>query len=346
MIVAKYRILSIDGGGVRGLLVTVLLQQLDKRLPGWRDRVDLLAGTSTGGIIALGLAKGLTPTDLRILYYDKSPRIFGDSLLDNIRDLGRVVGAEFSNRNLRQELEAVFGATKLQNLGKRVLISSFDLDNEDPDPAKRTWKPKFFHNFPGTDTDGSLRAVDVALYTSAAPTYFPSVDGYVDGGVAANNPSMAALAQSLDRRSQIPQRPSIDEITLAVDRDRTIAVEDHRQAPRLGLRPVGQAASAPHVRCRVRNSRLPMPADPRRPLPPDRLHLPAGPGDRPRRTHCPGSLGQDRRTGDDGRPRPGSALASQELDVGDARRWSRSIQASLIRSGAVATFGDGCGSAG
>jgi patatin-like phospholipase/acyl hydrolase len=212
--VTKYRILSIDGGGVRGLLVTVLLQQLDKRLPGWRDRADLLAGTSTGGIVALGLAKGLTPTDLRSLYYDKSARIFGDSLLDNIRDLGRVVGAEFSNRNLRQELEAVFGATRLQNLGKRVLISSFDLDNEDPDPNKRTWKPKFFHNFPGTDTDGSLRVVDVALYTSAAPTYFPSVDGYVDGGVAANNPSMAALAQSLDRRARIPQRPSIDEISL------------------------------------------------------------------------------------------------------------------------------------
>ena len=211
---AKYRILSIDGGGVRGLLVTVLLQQLDQRLPGWRDRADLLAGTSTGGIIALGLAKGLSPTDLRTLYYDKSPRIFGDSLLDDIRDLGRVVGAEFSNRELRKELEAVFAATRLQDLGKRVLISSFDLDNEDPDPNQRTWKPKFFHNFPGTDTDGSLKVADVALYTSAAPTYFPSVDGYVDGGVAANNPSMAALAQSLDRRARIPQRPSIDEISL------------------------------------------------------------------------------------------------------------------------------------
>jgi patatin-like phospholipase/acyl hydrolase len=211
---AKYRILSIDGGGVRGLLVTVLLQQLEMGLPGWRDRTDLLAGTSTGGIIALGLAKGLTPTDLRHLYYDKSPAIFGDSLLDDIRDLGRVVGAEFSNRNLRRELESVFGVTRLQDLGQRVLISSFDLDNEDPDPTKRTWKPKFFHNFPGIDTDGPLRVADVALYTSAAPTYFPSVDGYVDGGVAANNPSMAALAQSLDRRARIPQRPSIDEISL------------------------------------------------------------------------------------------------------------------------------------
>jgi uncharacterized protein len=211
---AKFRILSIDGGGVRGLLVAVLLQQLDERAPGWRDRADLLAGTSTGGIIALGLAKGLTPTDLRILYYDKSPRIFGDSFLDDIRDLGRVVGAEFSNRHLRQEVEAVFGATRLQDLGKRVLISAFDLDNEDPDPNKRTWKPKFFHNFPGSDTDGALRAADVALYTSAAPTYFPSVDGFVDGGVAANNPSMAALAQSQDSRARIPQRPSLEEISL------------------------------------------------------------------------------------------------------------------------------------
>lgn len=211
---AEYRILSMDGGGVRGLLVAVLLQQLDASLPGWREKIDLLAGTSTGGIIALGLAKGLTPTDLRVLYYDKSPRIFGDSLLDDLRDLGRVVGAEFSNRSLRREVEAVFGATRLQDLDKRVLISAFDLDNEHLDPNQRTWKPKFFHNFPGTDSDGARRASDVALYTSAAPTYFPSVDGFVDGAVAANNPSMAALAQTQDRRARIRQRPSIDEVVL------------------------------------------------------------------------------------------------------------------------------------
>ena len=211
---ATYRILSMDGGGVRGLLVTILLQQLDASVPGWRDKIDLLAGTSSGGIIALGLAKGLTPTDLRVLYYDKSPRIFGDSLLDDVRDLGRVVGAEFSNRYLRQEVEAVFGASRLQDLGKRVLIPAFDLDNEHPDPGQRAWKPKFFHNFPGTDSDGARRVSDVALYTSAAPTYFPSVDGFIDGGVAANNPSMAALAQTRDRRAGIPQRPSLDEVVL------------------------------------------------------------------------------------------------------------------------------------
>lgn len=211
---AAYRILSFDGGGVRGLLTAVMLEQLDARVPGWRARTDLYAGTSTGGIIALGLAKGLTPTRLRTLYYDKSPQIFGDSFLDDLRDLGRVVGAEYSGKALRVELEAAFGATRLQDLGARVLISAFDLDNEDPDPRRRSWKPKFFHNFPGTDSDGPRRAADVAMFTSAAPTYFPSVDGFVDGGVAANNPSMAAIAQTQDERARIAPRPRMQDLRL------------------------------------------------------------------------------------------------------------------------------------
>jgi uncharacterized protein len=60
------------------------------------------------------------------------------------------------------------------------------------------WKPKFFHNFAGPDSDGAEKIADVALRTSAAPTYFPVYQGYVDGGVVANNPSMAALAQAID----------------------------------------------------------------------------------------------------------------------------------------------------
>jgi len=211
---ADYRILSFDGGGVRGLLSIVLIEQLDALAPGWRDKVDLYAGNSTGGIIALGLAKGLDPAELRTLYYDRSPEIFADTLLDDLRDLGNAIGAEYNNKNLRRELEAVFGPTRLQDLRRRVLIASFDLDNEDSDPAKREWKPKFFHNFPGTDTDGARRLVDIALYTSAAPTYFPSVDGFIDGGVVANNPSMAALAQTQDSRAEIPNRPSLSEIRL------------------------------------------------------------------------------------------------------------------------------------
>ena len=206
---AEYRILSIDGGGIRGLLVSVLLEGLDSRVPGWRDKIDLVAGTSTGGIIALGLAKGLEPSTLRELYYEKSPEIF-DSAWYELREGLPIVRAKYSNGDLREALRAVFGDTLLRNLSKRVLIAAFDLANEE----RGHWKPKFFHNFPGDDTDGGLRAVDVGLATSAAPTYFPTVDGYIDGAVVANNPAMAALAQTQDRRARIAGRPSIGEIAM------------------------------------------------------------------------------------------------------------------------------------
>lgn len=214
-VMAIYRILSLDGGGIRGLLTIVILGKLETAVPGWIDQVDLLAGTSTGGIIALGLAGGLSLEELRRLYYEKGPQIFDDSWLDDLLDLGQIRGAEYSNRNLRQELKRILGEkTLLQELQKQVLIPTFDLDNEDGNPMKRSWKPKFFHNFAGGDSDGDMLAYKVALYTSAAPTYFPSVDGFIDGGVIANNPSMAALVQTQDKRVEIQNRPEIAEIVL------------------------------------------------------------------------------------------------------------------------------------
>ena len=77
------RILSFDGGGIRGLLSLVVLERLDAEVPGWLDSVDLLAGTSTGGTIALGLAHGVPVPTLRALYEDKGPKIFDDSWLDD-----------------------------------------------------------------------------------------------------------------------------------------------------------------------------------------------------------------------------------------------------------------------
>ncbi len=203
---ARLRILALDGGGIRGLVTAIVLERLNAvpEIAGWLDSADLIAGTSTGGLLALGLAHGLAPQAMRSLYEDKGAEIFDDSWLDDLVDLGKIAGADYDSRNLARELRRIFGDTTLAQLRRRVLIPAFDLDNEAPDASARTWKPKLFHNFPGADSDGGSPAWKVGLYTSAAPTFFPSADGYIDGGVYANNPSMCALAQSLDARSGSP----------------------------------------------------------------------------------------------------------------------------------------------
>ena len=211
---ATYRVLSIDGGGIRGLITTILLQRLvaEEGLERLLDSVDLIAGTSTGGLLALGIAHGLDVQDIRDLYVEKGPQIFDDSWFDNLVDLGKLRGADYDSKPLRRALKELLGDTTLGKLKKRVLITSFDLDNEDPDPRKRSWKPKLFHNFPGEGNDRDQLAYKVGMYTSAAPTYFPSVDGFVDGGVYAGNPSMCALAQTQDGRYE--PTPDLDEIVL------------------------------------------------------------------------------------------------------------------------------------
>jgi hypothetical protein len=180
----------------------ILLQRLSE-LPGlstWLRDVHLIAGTSAGGLIALGLAAGKSLDEIRSFYVDEGQSIFDDSIFDDLKDLGKIRGADYNIDNLQTVLKRVFGETSLAELSKRVLITTFDLDNEQP-AAKRTWKPKLFHNFPGEDTDGAALAYKDGLYTSAAPTYFPTVDGYIDGGVFAPNPSMCALAQTQDLRT-------------------------------------------------------------------------------------------------------------------------------------------------
>ena len=195
---AHYHILSLDGGGIRGVLTATLLERLENAQPGFLAKIDLFAGTSTGGILALGLAAGLTPAQCRQLYENRGEYIFSNPLARVVEDLGNVIGAKYDNANLKKALSDQFGDKTLDNLPSRVLIASFAVDNSPASPGTpRNWKPKFFHNYPGPDSDGRERVLDVALRTSAAPTYFPMVQEYVDGGVAANNPSMCALAQAL-----------------------------------------------------------------------------------------------------------------------------------------------------
>jgi len=210
------RVISVDGGGVRGVIPVVILQRLthEAGLDDLLAKTDLFAGTSTGGLIALGLAADLGLPALLDLYEQRAPQIFHTSLLHKIRDLDNLIGAGYQLQNLRGQLHDVFGERRLDDLTTRVLVTAFDMDNEAPAPAARTWKPKLFHNFPGTDSDGAELVHQVATYTSAAPTYFPTADGYVDGGVFATNPSMCALAQTQDPRNQAEDRGDLDQLTM------------------------------------------------------------------------------------------------------------------------------------
>ncbi len=219
---AAYRIIAFDGGGILGLLTGVLLRRLIQERPAALDHVDLFAGTSTGGIIALSIASGVPVDTIIALYRDKGPSIFDDTWLDDLRDLGGLTGADYDNRNLKKELTRVFDKATLKDLNRRVLVPAFDLDNLDraPEPGEiRHWKPKFFHNFPGSDSDGAESVVDVALRTSAAPTYFPSYDGHIDGGVVANNPSLAAVAQAIDPRAGKQRLEDIHVLSIGTGRN-------------------------------------------------------------------------------------------------------------------------------
>ena len=195
----KYNILSLDGGGLRGLITAVLIERLEATRPGFLAGVDLVAGTSTGGILALALAKGLSPYSIMRMYLDEGRAIFCRPFARKVGGLFGVTEAKYDNDGLTRVLRDVFGDARLSDLGKRVAVAAFDLDDITSE-AERTWRPKIFHNYPGEGSDGGESAMSVALRTSAAPTYFPTVDGYVDGGVFANNPSMVALAQALDSR--------------------------------------------------------------------------------------------------------------------------------------------------
>lgn len=182
------RILSLDGGGVKGALQAKLLERLEAQEP-FLQHVDLFAGTSIGGIQALALAAGVPLRQLVALFREKASAIFGArDLADTLTGtLDEYVRANFAQAPLREALVELFGDKRLPELPREVLLTTFDLAR---------FKPMFL------DRSDDWSLVDAGLATSAAPTYLPvhlvrSVkDGLaacVDGGVFANNPSERAL---------------------------------------------------------------------------------------------------------------------------------------------------------
>lgn len=198
---AKYRIMTFDGGGIRGALTATLLKRLQEQFPDLIAMADLFAGTSTGSFIALGLASGKTPEDLVELYSEANGKfIFTPRHINLLRP-------KYDNIHLMRLLSSVFPPSlRLKDLKTKVLIPSFKVN----DPVTGNWTPVFFSNF-ANSTTGDEDVIDAALSSSAAPTYFPSYQQHIDGGVIANNPSLAAIAAAVDEKAG---QQSLDEIIL------------------------------------------------------------------------------------------------------------------------------------
>jgi patatin-like phospholipase/acyl hydrolase len=122
------RILCIDGGGIKGVFPASFLVAIEDAIG---DRVanyfDLIAGTSTGGIIALGLGLGMSAQDILRFYEDEGPKIFGGNrLTKSIRWLGV---SKYSNHSLRAALESVFGDRRLGESANRLVVPALNLEN-------------------------------------------------------------------------------------------------------------------------------------------------------------------------------------------------------------------------
>jgi uncharacterized protein len=187
------RILTIDGGGIKGVFPAAFLATLEDEIGvPIADYFDLIAGTSTGGIIAIGLGLGLTAKELLRLYCETGARIFRRR---RFATMGRLFRAKYTNDALREVLVEHFGERYLGESTKRLLIPSLNLAAERVHLYKTSHHPKLVHDY-------KVPAVEVALATVAAPTYFPihvSPEGvpYIDGSMWARNPLGLAVIEAI-----------------------------------------------------------------------------------------------------------------------------------------------------
>ncbi|WP_410511766.1 CBASS cGAMP-activated phospholipase [Paenibacillus sp. BR2-3] len=196
-----YKILAIDGGGIKGLYSAVILSHFEDRFGPIHRHFNLICGTSTGGIIALALASGIKASEVVRFYTEMGPKIFpyhnkwrrkfhfGKSLLFT---------SKYKDIALKSALEGVFGDRRVGDCSTNVLIPTFNITTGEPYVFKSD-------HVPALTRDKDRLLTDVALATSAAPTYFPiaemqtmkGTEQFIDGGVWANNPSLLGITEFL-----------------------------------------------------------------------------------------------------------------------------------------------------
>lgn len=174
------KILTLSGGGIRGILSARILVELEKRLGGKIvDHFDFIAGTSTGAILASLLLTGTyTAQECVDMYVQNASIIFKKNYLS----IFGLFGSKYSKLGIESCLDKYFGEMMVQDLKKDCLIPCYDTLNR---------RMRFFTK---SDQDGIL-VKDACRASSAAPTYFPPHINYVDGGVVCNDPAMCAISE-------------------------------------------------------------------------------------------------------------------------------------------------------
>lgn len=183
------RILAIDGGGVRGIIPACILAKIESMFScSANDLFDLIVGTSTGGIIGLLIRNQIASKDIYEIYCNNGGNIFNNP--KNI--ISYVYGAKYKNDGLKKILYDNLADTLFRDIKNKIIVTSYNIKER---------CPVLFRNWGKDISACDLRAVDIALATSAAPTYFPpfeidSSNTAIDGGVFCNNPSLIAYAEA------------------------------------------------------------------------------------------------------------------------------------------------------
>lgn len=203
-----YRVLALDGGGIRGLIAAQVLVEIEARVGApISEMFDLIAGTSTGGILALGLTKPgqdgkpqFTASDMRDLYLNEGRTIFPHSIFQEVKTLHGLSDSRYPAEPIEQILAHYFGDAMLSKALGEVVIPSYDLTA----PGPYFFKREYARN---ETEDWDVPMALVARATSAAPTYFdPAVlpsagqrgdHALVDGGTFANNPALSGYVDAL-----------------------------------------------------------------------------------------------------------------------------------------------------
>lgn len=191
----RFQILALDGGGAKALFTAHVLARLEQDFRvNVADAFDLIAGTSAGGIVALCLGVGLSPSEIVAHYEELAKVVFPRARRRPWRRIRQCTSPLYDAGSLRAVLTDVLGGRKLGDSSKRLVVPAWDVGCGSVHVFKTPHHERLRR-------DWRIPMVDVAMATSAAPTFFPAaqVDGHrlVDGGVWANNPSVIAVAEAV-----------------------------------------------------------------------------------------------------------------------------------------------------